>query len=120
MTANGTREAAGRPAAGGSGTLALVAVAVGVATTLIRLAATSRSFDLFGDEIIYTDLGHSAAAGGFPSFTGRPFFLHPPGFFYLEAGWEKLLGYQGDLVVHVYQMRALNAVLAGATAEVLV
>lgn len=120
MTANGTREAAGRPAAGGSGTLALVAVAVGVATTLIRLAATSRSFDLFGDEIIYTDLGHSAAAGGFPSITGRPFFLHPPGFFYLEAGWEKLLGYQGDLVVHVYQMRALNAVLAGATAVVLV
>ena len=120
MKADGTRETAGRPAAGGSGALALIAVAAGVAATLIRLAAASRAFDLFGDEVIYADLGHSAAAGGLPRIAGQPFFLHPPGFFYLEAGWERLLGYQPDLIARVYQMRALNAVLAGATAVVLV
>jgi 4-amino-4-deoxy-L-arabinose transferase-like glycosyltransferase len=121
VKATGTTDVAVVPAAAsGSRALTLLVVVAGVTTTVIRLAATSRSFDLFGDEVIYTDLGHSAAAGGFPGISGHPFFLHPPGFFYLEAGWEKLLGYQGDLITHVYQMRALNAVLAGATAVALV
>ena len=78
-----------------------------------------RSFDLFGDEVIYTDLGRSVISGGFPRFDG-PFFLHGPGFFYLEAGWERSLGYPVSLMGWVYEMRALNALLAGATAVVLV
>lgn len=94
---------------------------------LIRLALHGRSFDLFGDEVIYTDLGHSVASGGFPRIGANPtgpgtalFFLHGPSFFYLEAGWERLLGYQPVLLAAIYQMRTLNALLGAATAVVLV
>ena len=90
-------------------------------TLLIRLAMHVRSFDLFGDEIIYTDLGRSVISGGFPQFDGGAFFLHGPGFFYLEAGWARLVGNQPPgLIAWIYEMRTLNTLLAGATAVVLV
>jgi 4-amino-4-deoxy-L-arabinose transferase-like glycosyltransferase len=91
-----------------------------LATLLIRLAMYPRSFDVFGDEIYYTDIGHSVVSGGFPRFQGGLFFLHGPGFFYLEAGWERLAGSQHGLLGSIYEMRLLNALLAAATAVVLV
>jgi hypothetical protein len=99
-----------------SGGLVLVAVAAGGLTFLIRLALHGRSFDLFGDEVIYTRLGRSVVSGGFPRFGGAPFFLHGPGFFYLEAGWQRLWGNQAGLVAQVNEMRMLNVLLATATA----
>jgi hypothetical protein len=98
---------------------ALIASAAGIVTFVVRLAMHERSFDLFGDEVIYTDLGRSVISGGFPRFDG-PFFLHGPGFFYLEAGWARIDGYPLSLMGWVYEMRSLNCVLAGATAVVLV
>ena len=98
---------------------ALIASAAGIVTFVVRLAMHERSFDLFGDEVIYTDLGRSVISGGFPRFDG-PFFLHGPGFFYLEAGWARIDGYPLSLMGWVYEMRTLNCVLAGATAVVLV
>jgi hypothetical protein len=92
---------------------------LGLFATVVRLALIPRSFDLFGDEVIYTDLGHSVTHGGFPRLQG-PFFLHGPAFFYLEAGWIHLVGWPADIVVRIDQMRVLNALLAGATAAVLV
>jgi hypothetical protein len=100
--------------------LGVVAAVAGGLTLLIRLVLHGRSFDLFGDEVIYTDLGRSVTSGGFPRFGGQLFFLHPPGFFYLEAGWQRLLGHQPGLMAQIYQMRVLNALLAGGTAVVLV
>jgi Dolichyl-phosphate-mannose-protein mannosyltransferase len=100
--------------------LGVVAAVAGGVTLLVRLALHGRPFDLFGDEVIYTDLGRSVTSGGFPRFDGQPFFLHPPGFFYLEAGWQRLLGNQPGLMAQIYQMRMLNALLAGGTAVVLV
>jgi hypothetical protein len=79
-----------------------------------------RSFDVFGDEVYYNDIGHSVLSGGFPRFQGGLFFLHGPGFFYLEAGWERLVGSQHSLLGSIYEMRLLNALLAAATAVVLV
>jgi hypothetical protein len=99
--------------------LAWAAVALGLFATVVRLALIPRSFDLFGDEVIYADLGHSVTHGGFPRLQG-PFFLHGPAFFYLEAGWIHLVGWPADIVVRIDQMRVLNALLAGATAAVLV
>ena len=63
----------------------------GTLTLVVRLALHGKSFDLFGDEVIYADLGRSVVNGGFPRFYGA-FFLHGPGFFYLEAGWARLFG----------------------------
>jgi len=103
---------AGRPA--------VVAAVVGTVALLIRLALHVRGFDLYGDETIYTSLGRSVISGGFPRFDGQTFFLHGPTFFYLEAGWARLVGNPPGLMAWVYEMRTLNALFAGATAVVLV
>jgi glycosyltransferase involved in cell wall biosynthesis len=100
--------------------VALVASIAGAVTLLVRLALHGSSFDLFGDEVIYTNIGRSVINGGFPRFHGQLFFLHGPGFFYLEAGWERLLGSQSSLMSWIYQMRTLNALLAAASAVALV
>src|SRR5205823_2103718 len=67
-----------------------------------------------------TSIGRSVINDGFPRFHGQLFFLHGPGFFYLEAGWERLLGSQSSLMSWIYQMRMLNALLAAASAVALV
>ncbi|WP_371478215.1 ArnT family glycosyltransferase [Kitasatospora sp. NBC_00315] len=102
---------------------AALASAAFVVATLLRLVGLGRAQDIFGDEVYYRAIGNSVASGGFPYFPGdggELFFLHPPGYFYLEAGWQRLFGYRPDIVAGIYQMRSLNAVLAGATAAVLV
>ena len=109
-----------QPAAPRARAIAAVAAAAGALTVLVRLALAWRSFDLFGDEVVYTDLGHSVVSGGFPRNVEGPFFLHPPGFFYLEAGWTRLLGYPSSPIAQVAEMRTLNVLLAGATSVVLV
>jgi 4-amino-4-deoxy-L-arabinose transferase-like glycosyltransferase len=96
------------------------AVAVGVMVAALRLFRSSTSSDVFVDEVIYVHVGHSLTTDALPTTPdGRFFFLHPPGFFYLAAGWEGLLGSQADLVDAVYQLRLLNAVLAAVTAVAL-
>jgi hypothetical protein len=100
--------------------LVIVTSAAGAVALIVRLVLHGSSFDVFGDEVIYTDLGRSVIAGGFPRFDGTIFFLHGPAFFYLEAGWARLAGNQPGLVAWIYEMRVLNALLAGATAVVLV
>lgn len=100
--------------------LAIVATGAGLLTLLIRLAMHVRAFDLYGDEVIYADLGRSVLSGGFPSFFGQVFFLHGPGFFYLESGWARLMGDPPGLMAWVYEMRMLNALLAAGTAVAVV
>ena len=122
VTATDIRQA---PAAAGPGvarvrSTALVATAVGCLALVIRLNLAYRSFDLFGDEVIYTRIGRSVASGGFPRFDSQLFFLHPPAFFYLEAGWQRLLGSQAGLTAQIYQMRTLNVLIAGATGALMV
>lgn len=103
----------------GTRNVVIFAAAAGAVTFLIRLALFGRSFDLFGDEILYVDLGRSVTNGGIPRYDG-PFFLHGPAFFYLEAAWIHLVGSPQSIVGWVYEMRILNALMAGATAVVLV
>lgn len=122
MTATNAKDVTARVRLKGDPTRAIgvSAAAVGVLTLLIRLAMYSRSFDLFGDEVIYTDLGRSVLSEGFPQYGGYIFFLHGPTFFYLEACWAHLLGTPHTLMGWIYQMRALNALFAAATAAVMV
>jgi Dolichyl-phosphate-mannose-protein mannosyltransferase len=108
------------PARPQAGNTAFVALIIGILTTILRLGLDFHGFDLFGDEVIYTNIGRSVISGGFPNFEGQTFFLHGPVFFYLEAGWARLVGNPPGLMAWVYEMRALNALLAGATAVILV
>ncbi|MEV6327775.1 phospholipid carrier-dependent glycosyltransferase [Streptomyces sp. NPDC051909] len=99
---------------------AVYALGVAVLTVVLRLVNVSRAGDVFVDEVIYQELGRGAARGGFPGTSEGLFFLHPPGFFYLEAGWMKLVGTHQDVLAEVHSLRVLNALLAGVTAALLV
>lgn len=103
-----------------AGNVAAVAAAIGGLTLIVRLVLDIHSFDLFEDEVIYVDIGRSVVSGGWPRFYGTAFFLHGPGFFYLEAGWTRVLGNPTGLMAWVNEMRVLNGLLAGATAVILV
>lgn len=99
----------------------MLAIAAGLVVAGLRLFRSGSSHDLFVDEIVYRNLGHSVHNGGFPRLTdGHLFFFHPPGFFYLAAGWERITGVPHDIVRAVYDDRLLNGVLAGITATLLV
>ncbi|WP_328946223.1 glycosyltransferase family 39 protein [Streptomyces sp. NBC_00250] len=104
------------------GPVPTVVYAAGAAllTVALRLIQISRAGDLFVDESIYRRLGDSAAAGGFPRTDEGLFFLHPPGYFYVEAGWMKLVGEHSDVIAGVHSSRVLNALLAGVTAALIV
>ncbi|MFE9773610.1 ArnT family glycosyltransferase [Streptomyces sp. NPDC005931] len=97
----------------------IIAAAACLLTVTVRLLGVDRSTDLFVDEVIYQEVSDSAAEGGFPRTDTGLFFLHPPGFFYLWAGWSRLLGTDTD-IAGVYAGRVLNGVLAGGTAALLV
>ncbi|MFB6624106.1 ArnT family glycosyltransferase [Streptomyces sp. NPDC056374] len=96
------------------------AAAAALLTVVLRLVEINRAGDLFIDEPIYRQLGESAAAGGFPRTDEGLFFLHPPGYFYVEAGWTKLVGEHSDIIAGVHSSRVLNALLAGITAALIV
>ncbi|MFJ3903923.1 hypothetical protein [Streptomyces sp. NPDC090025] len=96
------------------------ALGAAVLTVTLRLVLVRRAGDVFVDELIYQELGRSAGHGGFPSTSEGLFFLHPPGFFYLEAGWMRLVGEHQDVIAEVHSLRVLNALLAGVTAALLV
>jgi hypothetical protein len=80
------------------------------------------TFDVFVDEFVYQQLGSSVRDGGLPRLGDGPFFLHPPGFFYLVGAWEQLTGADvtSDPIQAVFNARELNGVLGGLTAGLLV
>ncbi|WP_435057894.1 phospholipid carrier-dependent glycosyltransferase [Streptomyces sp. bgisy060] len=115
-------EAAPRRPRGRRGPVPTSVYAAGAAllTVTLRLVQIGRSGDVFVDEPIYRLLGDSAGAGGFPRTDEGLFFLHPPGYFYVEAGWAKLVGEHPDIIAGVHSSRVLNALLAGVTAALVV
>jgi hypothetical protein len=88
--------------------LALVLGAFGVRSVGLR-----SSFELWVDEMLYAELGASVARGEMPNLPDGPFFLHPPGFFIVEAIAIRLFGITGGSMELVYQLRWVSAV-AGA------
>lgn len=93
-----------------------VAALVGFGLHLYRY---DKSYDLFIDESFYAELGQSVAKGHLPYATGVHFFLHPPGFFFLEAGWMKVFGLHHEVFAQVFSLRKLVALIAAATIPLL-
>lgn len=85
--------------------LALVLLALGV-----RAIGLTSSFELWVDEMLYSELGASVARGELPNLPDGLFFLHPPGVFIVEALAIKLFGMTGDSMELVYQLRWVSAV----------
>ncbi|WP_159697807.1 oligosaccharide flippase family protein [Arthrobacter sp. 18067] len=94
---------------------AAVFVAVSAAAFGVRAFGLERGFEVWVDELLYVRLGESLTTGQVPTLPDGPFFLHPPGFFLLEAGTIKLFGISGDIVEVVLQLRWLNAGLGAIT-----
>ncbi|MEV7606414.1 oligosaccharide flippase family protein [Paenarthrobacter sp. NPDC089322] len=90
----------------------IVVVAVGFG---IRAVGLERGFELWVDEMLYVRLGESLSNGEFPTLPDGPFFLHPPGYFLLEAAVINAFGISGDIIDVTIQLRWLNAVLGAVT-----
>ncbi|MEV4951908.1 oligosaccharide flippase family protein [Paenarthrobacter nitroguajacolicus] len=90
--------------------IAVVAAAFGV-----RALGLERGFEVWVDEMLYVRLGESVAAGQFPTLPDGPFFLHPPGYFLLEAGVVHIFRITGEIIEVTLQLRWLNALMGAAT-----
>jgi hypothetical protein len=94
----------------------LLAAALAGAGLAVRSVGLTHGFELWVDEMLYADLGASAGRGEMPRLADGPFFLHPPGFFLLEAGVIRLFGIPtADSMELVFNLRWLTAVLGALT-----
>jgi hypothetical protein len=96
-------------------TMALAAGAV-----WFRAFRINRSYDVYVDEISYIRIGHNVARHLSVSLYGKPFFLHPPAYFFIEAAVMQVVRLPGDVLKQVAVMRDLNIALAAITAVLLV
>src|SRR5450759_421223 len=103
------------------GGVALGAVAMAIVALVIHGYRLSQSPDVIVDETVYYLVAHSVQVGtglAFHPLPGNnPFFLQPPLFFVVEAGWLSNFGSSGgDLFHALYAARFLNVVIAALTA----
>jgi hypothetical protein len=88
-----------------------VAMAFGV-----RAIGLTQGFELWVDEMLYALLGQSVSSGEIlPRLPDGPFFLHPPGFFWVEGAIINVLGVGGSNIDLVMQLRWLNALLGAVS-----
>lgn len=87
----------------------LPALVLVVAAFGFRAIGLTTSFELWVDEMLYAELGASVARGELPNLPDGPFFLHPPGFFIVEAIAIHLFGITGDSTELVFQLRWVSA-----------
>jgi 4-amino-4-deoxy-L-arabinose transferase-like glycosyltransferase len=93
-------------------------VGLGALALVVRLVALSSAFDIFIDEISYTNISLSVAHGGGVTLYGQPFALHPPAAFGLYAAVIVVLGLHGDTESVLLALRNVDAVLGSATCVV--
>lgn len=91
------------------GSTVLPAAVLVLAAFGFRAIGLTTSFELWVDEMLYAELGASVARGELPNLPDGPFFLHPPGFFVIEAAAIHVFGITGDSMALVFQLRWVNA-----------
>jgi hypothetical protein len=89
-------------------------------TLAVRLVDLDKAYEVHLDEVIYRWMAVRIGEGHLPAMPGEgPFFLHPPGYFVLLAGWRALTWRGGDIFQELYALRGLNIVLGAVTAWLL-
>ena len=96
--------------------ITLLTLAVFVVTFAFRAVRLATSWDIHVDEITYLRIAEEAAAHGHIRLYGEPFYLHPPGFFYLEALFVKIVAPTGYIIEQIYTTRYLIVLLAAFSA----
>jgi hypothetical protein len=81
----------------------------------VRSIGLSQGFELWADEMLYANLGKSVSLGQLPNLPDGPFFLHPPGFFFLEGLVIDTFNLSDNSMDLVYDLRWINAVLGALT-----
>lgn len=90
----------------------LPALLLGLLTFSLRAIFLHRSFDIFIDEISYLRIAQNIATSFEVSLYGKPFHLHPPAFFFIEAAYLRLGGITGSTIEQIYALRYLNVLFA--------
>jgi hypothetical protein len=85
----------------------------------LRAAFLGAAYDVHVDEVTYLFISRNMATGHGATLAGRPFFLHPPLFFILEALYLLITHPGGLIIEQVVAVRTLNVLLGAATALVL-
>lgn len=107
------RLAADRRPGAAAALAALLAVGLTAALRAVRLGP---SFNIFIDEVTYVQLAQNAVGPAGVSLYGRPFFLHPPAFFYLEGAYLAVVRQPGALIAQIYAARGLVVLFAALSA----
>jgi 4-amino-4-deoxy-L-arabinose transferase-like glycosyltransferase len=85
----------------------------------LRFFHIHTAYDIHIDEITYLRIAENISSNLRPELYGQAFFLHPPLFFYIEAGWLHLFPPTGNIVQDILAVRSLNVIFAGGTAALL-
>ena len=89
-------------------------IALAVCALALRLTALSSAYDLFIDEVTYTNLAQSLAHGHGLVLYGQPFLLHPPAAFGLFAAVILLFHLGGGTEAVLLDLRVVDAVMGAA------
>ncbi len=93
-----------------------VAIGLVLLSAFLRLWQVESSYELFIDEVTYSDLGQSVARGDGVVLHGEPFFLHPAGLFVSLSLALHLLGLEAaELADVVYVLRWVPALFGSLT-----
>ena len=78
----------------------------------LRFVNVNQSFDIFIDEITYLRISEQVRATGNIELYGKPFYLHPPAFFFIQAAYLNLISIADNPIQSIYGSRYLNLILA--------
>jgi hypothetical protein len=84
---------------------------VGVGAAILRLVAVTTAYDIFIDEVSYTQLAHNLAHGHGLFLNGEPFMLHPPTAFVLFSLVVRAFHMQGPTDALLFQLRPFVALM---------
>ncbi len=93
----------------------VVITAVALFALTLRLISLSSAYDLFIDEITYTNVALSLAHGHGLLLYGQPFLLHPPAALALYALIIRAFDLHGGTEAVLFELRPFVAVLGSAT-----
>jgi 4-amino-4-deoxy-L-arabinose transferase-like glycosyltransferase len=88
------------------------------AAWLIRAIGITTSYDVFIDEVTYSNIARSLASGGGLVLYGKPFDLHPPAAFALYALAIKVFSLHGPVASVLFGLRPFVALLGAMTCAV--
>jgi 4-amino-4-deoxy-L-arabinose transferase-like glycosyltransferase len=85
------------------------------AVVLARAVNLATAWEVHVDEITYLRIAQQVATDLQVHLYGDAFFLHPPAFFFLEAGYLRALPGPADVLDAIAHVRYVNLAFAGAT-----